>query len=159
MTAYSTESGLASHEVYPLLQSRDGEIWVGTVEGVNRVRFRDGKFESSPPIKAGNIQALWEDSAGRIWIGMDGGLRRYENGKILDLSALVNKETGGNKATVYDVKSDRDGKYWIASSRGLFKLDGDKVVAHYTTKDGLPGDDVKTIHQDRRGALWFGTYG
>lgn len=150
MTAYSTESGLATFEVYPLMQSRDGGIWVGTTEGVSRVRFMDGKFESAPPIRAGIIQALWEDAAGRIWIGVIGGLRRYENGKVQNFSVV---------GTVYDVKSDREGKYWVASERGLLKLNGDKIVAHYTTKDGLPGDDVKIIHQDRRGALWFGTYG
>ena len=150
MTAYSTESGLATFEVYPLMQSRDGGIWVGTTEGVSRVRFTDGKFESAPPIRAGISQALWEDAAGRIWIGTVGGLRRYENGKVQNFSV------GG---TVYDVKSDREGKYWVASERGLLKLDGDKIVARYTTKDGLPGDDVKIIHQDRRGTLWFGTYG
>ncbi len=138
MRAYSTESGLADHEVYPLMQSRDGQIWVGTAQGLNRVRFRDGRFESSPPILTGaNIQALWEDAAGRVWIG--NGLRRYENGKIKNRSALV------NVGAVYDVKSDREGNYWVASGHGLFKLDGDKLVAHYTVKDGLPGDDVKII--------------
>jgi len=150
MTAYSTESGLATFEVYPLMQSRDGRIWVGTTEGVSRVRFMDGRFESAPPIRAGIIQAIWEDAAGRVWIGIIGGLCRYENGKVQNFSV------GG---TVYDVKSDREGNYWVASERALLKLDGDKIVARYTTKDGLPGDDVKIIHQDRRGTLWFGTYG
>lgn len=153
MTAYSTESGLASHEVYPLMQRRDGAIWVGTTRGLNRAWFKEDKFESSPPIMAGLIQALWEDATGRVWVGAVDGLRRYENGKIQDFSALV------NQATVYDVKADREGNYWIASTRGLFKLNGDKLVAHYTVMDGLPGDDVKIIHQDRRGTLWFGTYG
>src|SRR5262249_1336396 len=93
------------------------------------------------------------DATGRIWIGTLSGLRRYENGKIQDLSALV------NNATVHDVKADREGKYWVATFKGLFELDGDNPIAHYTTKDGLPGDDVNIIHQDRRGALWFGTQG
>ena len=150
MTAFSTESGLASHDVYPLTQSRDGQIWVGTTRGLNRVRFQDGRFETSPPILPESTEALWEDAAGRMWIGLSDGLRRYENGKIQDLSVNAN---------VYDVRADREGKYWVASRQGLFKLDGDKIVGRYTTKDGLPSDDVKTIHQDRRGTLWFGTYG
>jgi signal transduction histidine kinase/ligand-binding sensor domain-containing protein len=154
LTAYSTESGLATHEIYPLVQSPDGAVWVGSSQGLNQVSLRDGRFESSPTVLAGKgIQALCEDDAGRLWIGAFGGLLRYENGKIQDLSALF------NYATVFDIKSDREGKHWVASDQGLFKLDGDKLVAHYTTKDGLPGDDVKIIHQDRGGKLWFGTYG
>jgi signal transduction histidine kinase/ligand-binding sensor domain-containing protein len=150
MTAHSTESGLASHEVYPLAQSRDGDVWVGTTRGLNRVRFKEGRFESSPPLLPGFIEALWEDARGRIWIGLAGGLRRYENGKLQDLAV---------PAAVYGVAADRAGQYWVASSQGLFQFDDDKIIAHYTTKDGLPSNDVKTIHQDRRGTLWFGTYG
>src|SRR3977135_1912896 len=32
-------------------------------------------------------------------------------------------------------------------------------MASYTTKDGLPGDDVKVIYEARDGTLWVGTYG
>ncbi len=151
MTAYSIESGLPSHEVYPLAQSRDGQIWIGTTLGLSRGGLRDGRVESFSPLLPGaNVQALWEDATGRMWIGIEGGLRRYENGKIQNLSV---------KAAIYGVRSGRDGKYWVASSQGLFKFDDDKIIAHYTTKDGLPSNDVKTLHQDRRGTLWFGTYG
>jgi ligand-binding sensor domain-containing protein len=153
MTPYSTESGLVSHEIYPLMQSCDGAVWIGSAQGLNRVRFRDGKIENSAIIVGANIQALWEDAAGRIWIGTTAGLRRYENGKILDLPALV------NKATVHDVKADREGNYWVATHLGLFKFDGDNPLARYTTKDGLPSDDVNIIHQDRHGTLWFGDPG
>jgi signal transduction histidine kinase/ligand-binding sensor domain-containing protein len=150
MRAFSTEDGLVGHEVYPLAQSRDGQIWVGTTQGVNRISFKEGRFEISPPILSGFTEALWEDAAGRMWVGIDRSLRRYENGKFQDLPL---------KARVYGVISDREGKYWVAARQGVFKLDDDKLVAHYTTKDGLPSDDVKTIHQDRHGTLWFGTYG
>ncbi|MGH9840220.1 MAG: ligand-binding sensor domain-containing protein [Blastocatellia bacterium] len=149
MTAFSTESGLAGHEVYPLAQSRDGQIWVGTTQGVNKVRFKEGRFEISPPILSGFAEALWEDAGRRMWVGIDRDLRRYENGRFQDLPV---------KTKVYGVISDREGKYWVASRLGVFKLDGDKLIAHYTTKDGLPSNDVKTIYQDRHGTLWFGTY-
>ena len=151
MTAHSTESGLVSHEVYPLTQTRDGAVWIGTTRGLNRVGLRDGRVESFSLLLPGaNVQALWEDATGRMWIGLSDGLHRYENGKIQALSV---------RAAVYGVAADGAGQYWLASNQGLFKLAGDQIVAHYTTKDGLPGDDVKTIHRDRRGTLWFGTYG
>ncbi|MBX3279467.1 MAG: hypothetical protein KF868_15800 [Acidobacteria bacterium] len=154
MTAWSTEQGLASNEVYPIMQSRSGDIWIGTTHGVTRVRFKDGKFNASAPIRLGRVvSALWEDGAGRIWIGIGGGLKRYENGKIRNLSALI------DDTVVVDIKADRNGSVWVASNQGVFKLDGDKRLAHYTTRDGLPSDDVKVIHEDRSGALWFGTYG
>ncbi len=151
LTAFSTENGLANHEVYPLMQSRNGDVWVGTALGLNRVRLAEGKFESFSRIQEDAIiQAFWEDAPERVWIGTVGRLRRYENGKIRELLKDV---------TVFDVKPDRAGNYWIATTRGVFKLNDDKVAAYYTTKEGLAGDDVKIIHQDRQGTLWFGTYG
>ncbi|HJZ79054.1 MAG TPA: two-component regulator propeller domain-containing protein [Pyrinomonadaceae bacterium] len=152
ITAYSTESGLAHGEVYPLLQARDGHVWIGTIQGLSQ--FRDGRFENNPLIEPKWIvQALWEDGAGRLWIGAVTGLLRYKDGKLENLSEAV------PGATTWAIRTDRAGNLWVATDHGVFKFNGDRVVAHYTTKDGLPGDDVKVIHEDRHGALWFGTYG
>jgi signal transduction histidine kinase/streptogramin lyase len=56
------------------------------------------------------------------------------------------------------ILEDRQGNLWFGTNKGLFKLK-DGVVSVFTTKDGLPGDDVKIIHEDRQGRLWIGTYG
>lgn len=50
------------------------------------------------------------------------------------------------------------GALWFASNAGIVRvLNGEKT--HFTVADGLPGDDVKIIHEARDGTLWFGTYG
>jgi ligand-binding sensor domain-containing protein len=36
------------------------------------------------------------------------------------------------------------------------KFDG-KFFVHYTEKEGLPGNNVTCILEDKRGNLWFGT--
>ncbi|MEN3336275.1 MAG: hypothetical protein V7641_5640 [Blastocatellia bacterium] len=152
ITGYSTASGLLHHEVYPILQSRNGDIWVGSILGLSR--FSDGQFKNmSLPEPHDTVQALCEDSAGRLWIGLVGGLLCYENGKLKDLSRLV------AGATVCTIITDHFGTVWVGSERGLFKFNGERVAAHYTTKDGLPADDVTVIHEDRQGALWTGTSG
>lgn len=156
-TAYSTESGLASHEVYPLLQSHTGDVWAGTIAGLSLLR--NGRVAEHPLSGfKGLVQSLWEDRAGRLWIGTWDSLFRYENGRLKTLKPLL-----GGDAPVWAIREDRAGAVWIATQGGLFKLDGDKVAAHYTTKDGLPSDDVKVIHESvgesGRSVLWFGTYG
>ncbi|HST24311.1 MAG TPA: two-component regulator propeller domain-containing protein, partial [Blastocatellia bacterium] len=146
-----TASGLLYREVYPILQSRNGDIWVGSILGLSR--FRDGVFKNIPLPEPHNlVQALCEDGAGRLWIGLVGGLLCYDNGKLKILSSLVG-------ATVCTILTDRYGNVWVGSERGLFKFDGERVAAHYTTKDGLPNNDVMVIHEDRHGQLWIGTYG
>jgi ligand-binding sensor domain-containing protein len=152
ITGYSTASGLLHREVYPILQSRNGDIWVGSILGLSR--FRDGQFHNIPlPDPYNNLQALCEDGAGRLWAGIVGGLFRYENGKLKNLSKLV------EGATVCTILTDLDGNVWVGSERGLFEFNGNRVTAHYTTREGLPADDIRVIHQDRQGVLWIGTPG
>jgi ligand-binding sensor domain-containing protein/signal transduction histidine kinase len=151
ITGYSTKNGLLNNEVYPILQSRNGDIWVGSISGLSR--FRDGKFKNiSLSQSKANVQALGEDSAGNLWVGTVDGLLRFKNGKFENLSSLI-----GN--TVSTILTDRNGNVWVGCARGLFKFNDDRVVAHYTTRDGLPKDDVTVIHEDRNGNLWTGTSG
>ena len=152
ITGYSTASGLLHREVYPILQSRNGDIWVGSILGLSR--FRNGVFHNTPlPVPVNNVQALSEDGTGRLWIGIVGGLLHYENGKLKNLSSLM------AGATVCTILTDRHGDVWVGSERGLFRFKEGRIVAHYTTKEGLPSDDVRVIHEDRHGTLWIGTSG
>ena len=150
ITGYSTANGLLHREVYPILQSRNGDIWVGSIAGLSR--FRDGIFHNTP-LPDHVVQALAEDSKGQLWVGLVGGLLIFENGKLKNLSRLV------QGATVSTILTDRDGNVWVGSERGLFKFYEDRIIAHYTTKDGLGSDDVTVIYEDRHGALWLGTSG
>jgi signal transduction histidine kinase/ligand-binding sensor domain-containing protein len=151
ITGLSTGSGLLHREVYPILQTRNGDIWVGSILGLSR--FRNGVFHNLPlPAPANIAQALSEDRTGRLWIGIVGGLLLYENGKI-NLASEV------GVATVCTILTDRNGDVWVGSERGLFRFKERQLVAYYTTKDGLPSDDVRVIHEDRRGTLWIGTSG
>ena len=151
ITGYSTASGLLHREVYPILQSHNGDIWVGSIRGLSR--FRDGVFHNTVLPEPNNVQALAEDNGGSLWVGVVGGLLRQENGKFKNLSSLV------QKATVSTILTDRDGDVWVGSERGLFRFHDGRITAHYTTKEGLPSDDVTVIHEDRQGALWIGTSG
>lgn len=154
ITGLSTGNGLLHREVYPILQARNGDIWVGSIVGLSR--FRNGVFHNIPlPVPINYVQALSEDSTERLWIGIIGGLLRYENGRLEHLSHLV----GGAGATVCTILTDRNGDVWVGSDKGLYRFKEDRVVAHYTTKEGLPLDDVRVIYEDRKGTLWIGTSG
>ncbi|MBI4750038.1 MAG: hypothetical protein HY774_16255 [Acidobacteria bacterium] len=150
---FSVQHGVVHPEVYPILQTRQGAILIGTVKGLTQVR--DGQaaqLDVGLPAEMHNVQALWEDDLGRLWIGVVGGIFRYANGKLTNLSHLV------GDLTVFAVHPDRQGRLWLATRVGAFVLADDQVVAHYTTRDGLPGNDVKVFHVDRTGTLWIGTY-
>jgi hypothetical protein len=157
ITVYSTAEGLPHNEVYPLLQTRDGRIAVGTTHGLSLIA--DGAVVRHPLSDFTEVvQSLWEDRGGRLWIGTLASLYRYGHGKIEDLTPPAVKG-----APVWAIREDSTGAVWVGTSRGLVKLEGDRVAEHHTTHDGLPDDDVKVIHESTAApgqrVLWIGTSG
>ena len=64
------------------------------------------------------------------------------------------------------VLQDRAGEWWLASSQGLLRyprLESPLQLAEtapeavYTTRDGLPGDVIVRLYEDRGGNVWLGT--
>ncbi|MEM9984287.1 MAG: two-component regulator propeller domain-containing protein, partial [Bacteroidota bacterium] len=54
---------------------------------------------------------------------------------------------------------DSQGRIWISTKdRGINLYEQGKIVAHYTTQDGLGGNDIISSYQDREGSFWFASY-
>lgn len=158
MTPLSTKDGLIHNEVYPILKSRDGSIYIGTNGGLSR--YKDGKFTNTV-VRAGkeygisSLQSLAEDAEGRLWIGVVGGVFTLTDGKLENKSKIFKTPD-----TIYAIHAQNDGTIWFATEHlGVFQYRNDQAIAHYTTAEGLAGNDVKVIHEARDGTFWFGTYG
>lgn len=51
-----------------------------------------------------------------------------------------------------------DGGLWLATSQGAVHYDG-KIATTYTTANGFLVDDLRDIHEDNWGNIWFATWG
>jgi ligand-binding sensor domain-containing protein len=80
----SSEHGLSDNYVNCMLQDRQGLIWFGTRDGLNRY---DGytftiyrpDIRDSTSISDGGIECMIEDRKGKLWLGTrDGGLNRFD---------------------------------------------------------------------------------
>ncbi len=157
ITSLSVKDGLNSNEIYPLLQTKKGDIFIGSVKGVNR--YAEGKItDLGLKYTAGfplYMRGLWEDERARIWLGFqgEGGFGRFEEPSAI---RRIGKNDTPNGAT--DFASDQAGNLWIATEGGLYKYKDDQEIAHYTTKDGLHNDKIITIRFDHNGNLWLGTF-
>lgn len=157
ITTLSVRDGLNSDEVYPLIETGSGDIYIGTIKGVNRYSsgiVTDSRltYRSKAPLY---MRGFWEDAQGRLWLGYqgEGGFGRSSEPGVLTQVGTTDLPSGAT-----DFASDRDGNVWVASDEGLFKLKDDQEIAHYTAKDGLQSGRVVTLHVDRSGDLWMGTF-
>ncbi len=116
------------------------------------------KFEIKdigPNIMARNIK---KGSNGTILIAGPnnasfGDIFRYDGTTFTNLTNKIGQHR------FWDVLEDRRGNLWFATiDSGVYHFDG-KSFQHFTTRDGLPNDTVRSVYEDKAGIIWFGTGG
>jgi diguanylate cyclase (GGDEF)-like protein len=161
---YSVKDGLIHSEVYPLYRDSRDAIWIGTIKGLSI--YQNGRFETvklKPTTedvpkhtkwKDGkmSVQSLFEDSKGKMWIGVSGGVFLIENDQ-----AIMLPESEGHH--IFSIQEDKSGNIWAAGNKGILRLNNYQITAFYTSEDGLPNSYMTTIHEDSQGRLWFGGLG
>ena len=125
-----------------ILQDKQGFMWFGTKDGLNRfdgLSFRIFKKENSA---LGNnfITALHEDKEGNIWVGTDAGVYVY-NPLLEDFTVFDRVSDTGDMISraVTRIESDEDSDIWISVDyQGLFHFD--------RVQDRL----INCLHRDKR---------
>jgi ligand-binding sensor domain-containing protein len=151
--------GLDLREVYPLLERRDGSVWIGAA-GQGLFRLDRGAFTQYPPhienhdSFSGVATSLYEDRAGDLWIN---GCWRFVNGRYMP-APWADAIVFPSKNEAWTMTEDRAGAYWIGMTDGVVRYQHG-TITHFTTKDGLAGNDTKVIIDDGQGGLWLGSYG
>jgi ligand-binding sensor domain-containing protein len=88
---YNIPEGLGDAFVYDVLKAKNGDVWIATWSGVNRVRGGNLKDRSKWELHTvestqGGLANDWvysvaEGRNGEIWLGTEGGLVQYKGGK------------------------------------------------------------------------------
>ena len=123
-TYNTTTSDLAFNTVSSLYITRDNSLMIGTFRGLSVMDLSTKKIISLTGTKSGktrfsnqNINQVYEDSRGLIWIATREGLNIY-NPKIDELTILAEKNGLSNLLTVGIVEDDNS-NMWITSAKGL----------------------------------------
>jgi PAS domain S-box-containing protein len=161
--SYTTRDGLANAYVSTVLQDRNGNVWIGTGQGLTG--FRQGKFTTYEVNKdRPSIVSLAEDREGNLWIGTDMGLYRSRSAsECTDRSCkpqFVPITTAGiSSPYVRVITQDREGAIWIGTnSEGLIRYK-DGQSTSYAAAEGLSNNFIRAISVDADGSLWIGTKG
>jgi hypothetical protein len=90
--SWTTENGLPQNSVQALLQTRDGYLWMSTLDGLVRfdgLHFRIFNRQNTPALTTNGFSffALLEDRQGCLWAGtLTGGAIRYCHGTFTSLT-------------------------------------------------------------------------
>ncbi|MDI4633661.1 diguanylate cyclase [Pelomonas sp. V22] len=154
---WQTEQGLPLNTVQALLQTRDGQLWVGTSGGLARfdgARFTGVTAEQAPMLASGPVFGLLEDEQRQLWIGHAQGAVLWRQGRFEQV--IAPELTEGRR--VWGFAQGPDGAVWMASESGLLRWQAGKV-RRYQQADGLPTNKLRALAFDAAGVLWIATSG
>jgi len=148
-------TGVSAAELYVqcLLLDRAGNRWIGTYGGGLQVLVDNARRAIADQDSGGrNINALFQDSRGVIWIGGSQSVARFEAGNFAT-QRLVSGENIPN--AVGFAENLRDHSIWTASAEGLFRH-ADGVWQQVFDANGRPVKDIQCVRCDPDGTLWLG---
>jgi len=167
LAVYTNREGLKSDSVFQVFEDKRADLWVSTRGiarecGLARWSRSENKFytfsekEGFPPRESAT--AFAEEENGNLWFGFyEGGLARYKDGRFM----FFEGGKGLSGAVVLDLLVDRRGRLWVASARGLYRVDDTNSehpeFSSYTTNDGLSSNNIRTITEDSAGDIYAGT--
>ncbi|MGO8930452.1 MAG: two-component regulator propeller domain-containing protein [Limisphaerales bacterium] len=153
--AWGTGAGLPQNTVNAIAQTPDGYLWLGTRDGLARfdgVRFT--VFSLRDSLQSVEIQTLYVNRKGTLWIGTSGGgLSRWVKGRIENVT-LPHELVAPDTVTAF--AEDAAGRLWIGTVAGLSLWQDDRFV-EIPELATLARASVRALRCDRSGGMWIAT--
>lgn len=160
--------GPSTGYLYSVLHDRDENVlWLGGWYGggLNRFDKQTGCFThyTSDPadltsLSANVITTIYQDSAGRVWVGTQGGgLNRFDKQTQTFIRYAAEQDIPSNVNVILE---DESGMLWLGTDAGLLTFDPEKqiVTQRYDDSDNLQGNLFLNGSglRTRAGVLWMG---
>jgi ligand-binding sensor domain-containing protein/two-component sensor histidine kinase len=166
----SYTQGLSQNSVWSILRDRQGFMWFGTDDGLNKFDgytfkiYRHDKRDSTSLLH-NTVRALLQDHTGLIWIGTSGGVNVLDpvTGRLTAYRYSPDDPAGLSGELVTRMVEDNDGNIWVGTHMdGLCKFDRSakkfKVFTGTLSEPNtLPNNSVTALYADHEGVIWVGT--
>lgn len=165
LSCFGQQNGIPRSESATVGLARDqsGTFWLARSDSVISWRpgsaKQYGRTEFNQYTNQLGVSSLAVDGDGSLLVGVAGqgsgkGLQRLRNGQW---STVTSGGFDGSKHKIICLYLDRHGALWIGTeNEGIYRLNK-KKVDHFDHSDGLSGDFVRSIYEDREGSIWVST--
>ena len=161
INSWSNEEGLPQSSVISVIQTRDGYLWLGTLNGL--VRFDGNRFvtfdennteNNTPGLGSDRIVYLFEDSHTNLWVGTDTSVvALVHDGSIKNFSV----GHGGHEGRLVSAGEDATGAVWLYSAdANLGRYENGKmdVLDLHINAPAV----ARMIAAEKSGPIWISEY-
>jgi signal transduction histidine kinase/ligand-binding sensor domain-containing protein len=169
-THLGIESGLSQSTINCIFQDRQGFMWFGTQDGLDRYDGYHFTIYRPDSTDAGSLSDRWitsifQDRQGSIWVGTRlGGIDRFDpaTGKFSRYMHTPENDRSISSNYVTAILEDKAGLLWVGTEEGLDQyLPGQDSFRHFDLNllGGMAdlSVPVTAIFEDAHGDLWVGT--
>ncbi len=160
----NTPGTISHREIWSVFEDRDGTVWIGTGNGLNRWdrkndRFYHIAFDPNDPrsLVGQRVHCIFQDKAGNFWIGTDEALNFWD-GHSRHFTHFTQKDGLPNE-NILAILEDADGNLWLSTNRGLSKFDpAANTFWNYDVDDGLQSKEfyAGSALKTRNNIMYFG---
>ena len=165
------ENNLASEMIMSMAEDRNGNLIVGTKQGVAFIKNKQiiKRLWTQNGLASNIIFSIFVDETNVIWLGTDSGLTRIKDNKITNYDAT----SGLCEGTVFDILEDRQGYFWFPCNNGIMRVETQQLndfankkndlvdCRFFNRTDGMKSDQMVGTGKglvDEKGNIWFPTY-
>ncbi len=151
---WGIEDGLPQSTVISILQTHDGYLWLGTLNGLARfdgLNFTIFDESNTHGLAGSRVLHLFEDQRENLWVGMESGSISLirNNGRVQSFE--LGRNASGGRAVSSWACDDGNGTVWMLTENGLlarFLNDNLSVTA-------VGG--ARAVLAEKSGTVWLGT--
>lgn len=162
-------NSISTNVNYVFFKDSSESYWIGTENGLNRIRFRDSEFknpeftwfknkEDEPSSISNNtVLSVFEDDDNTLWVGTLSGINKFN--PEANSFKVYNEEHGLTNGVVYAIQQDDSGILWLSTNAGVFSFNSsEEKFTNYNANDGLQGNEFNlgASFKDKNGVLYFG---
>lgn len=169
----TNNSNLSSKVIRSLFEDREGNLWIGTAEGLNLIPKKEIKKkvpeitvfkhqkDNKQSLSNNYVLDIYQSKNGIIWVGtLGGGLNalKYKQGAPTVFKRITT-ENGLPNNIIKGIQEDAQGNLWITSNKGLTRYTIENAnVLNFSTSDGLQGEEFLELSRfkNNKGKLFFG---